>query len=312
MTTYAVLGTGALGGLYGGLLARAGHEVHFHLRSDFDHVRTHGLRVDTPLGDFHLPYPQIYNDFADMPQVDVVIVAWKTAANGHLPQALAATCRPDTSVLVLQNGLGVEQAAIDVVGPEQVLGGCCFLCSNKLSPGYIKHLDYGRIAFGEANPQAYGQITPRMEQLAADFQKAGIDMQPAPQLPAVRWRKLAWNIPFNGLSVVLSADTGQIMHDPSASQLAEALMTEVQRSAAACGWAFDESHIQRMLSDTKKMVPYDSSMLLDYRARRPMEVEAIFGNPLRAAQQAGYSPAKLEMLYHQLRYLDAANLRRAV
>lgn len=305
VASYAILGAGALGGLYGGLLARAGQPVHFLLRSDYQHVREFGLRVESPLGDFHLPNPMVYRDVQGMPPVDVVVVAWKTTSNGLLRETLPRLCGPETIVLVLQNGLDVEREASDIVGADRVLGGCCFLCSNKIGPGHIRHLDFGRIAFGEASAGLFGQVTPRMEQLEAEFRAAGIDMQPAANLMAVRWKKLAWNIPFNGLSVVLAADTRQIMEHPSSVKLAESLMIEVREAAEACGWGFDETHIQRMLVDTKKMVPYDSSMLLDYRAGRPMEVEAIFGNPLRAAEGAGYSAKNLAMLYEQLKFIDA-------
>ena len=139
--SYAILGTGALGGLYGGLLARAGFEVHFLLNSDFEHVRAHGLRVDSPLGDFVLPQVNAHRWVTTMPPVDVVIVAWKTTANGQLAELLPPLANENTIFLVLQNGWDIERETADVVGPEQVLGGCCFLCSNKLVPGHIHHLD---------------------------------------------------------------------------------------------------------------------------------------------------------------------------
>lgn len=303
--SYAVLGVGALGGLYGGLLASAGSEVHFLLRSDYEFVREHGLRVDTPLGDFHLRKVNAYSRAEDMPQVDVVLVCWKATQNEQLPQVLRAICRPDTLVLVLQNGWDVERAAAEVVGAEHVLGGCCFLCSNKIGPGHIHHLDYGRIAFGEYSDSLRGSISERMLRIAAELGRAKIDIQPAKDLHATRWRKLMWNIPYNGLSVVLQADTGQIMSDPQASLLAEELMLEVREAAAACGSVIEASHVTKMLEDTRKMVPYDSSMLLDYRAGRPMEVESIFGNALRASLEAGYRPAKVEMLYRQLTFLNS-------
>ena len=297
-----------MGGLYGGLLARAGRNVHFLLKSDYEHVRQHGLRVDSPLGDFYLPSVQCYASPEDMsqrmPEVDVAIVAWKTTANDALSETLGKVCGPRTIVLVLQNGLDIECAAAECVGAERVLGGCCFLCCNKVGPGHIQHVDYGRISFGEYARELSGSITPRMQTIAADFQQAGIDMQAAEDLRSVRWRKLVWNIPYNGLSVVLNADTRQLMHDSASAALVEDLMREVCEAASRCGCAIDEAHVAKMLEDTRRMVPYDSSMRLDFLARRPMEVEAIFGNPLRAALQTGYRPSKIEMLYQQLCYLD--------
>lgn len=302
--SYAVLGTGAVGGLYGGLLARSGLDVHFLVRSDYQHVLQHGLQVDTPLGDFHLEQPKIYADIAHMPQVDVVLVCWKSTQNQHLAPALRTLCRPDTIVLVLQNGWDVERSAADLVGTSQVLGGCCFLCSNKVGPGHIHHLDYGRIAFGEYDPRRSGRITPRMNQLTEEFTQAGIHLQPAANLREVRWRKLMWNIPYNGLSVVLQADTRQIMSDPQASRLVQELMQEVRQIAESCGSVIEHEYIDKLLADTRKMVPYDSSMLLDYRHARPMEIEAIFGNSLRAAEARGYRPSKIDMLYRQLCFFD--------
>jgi 2-dehydropantoate 2-reductase len=305
--SYAVLGTGALGGLYGGLLAKAGADVHFLVRSDFETVRELGLQVESPLGDFHLKPVQCYARVEELPQVDVAIVAWKTTANEALESALQQVCRSDSLVLVLQNGWDVEREAAQIVGPDRVLGGCCFLCCNKVGPGIIKHLDYGRISFGEYGPSFRGKISDRMQRLEQEFRAANIDMRGAEDLRGVRWSKLAWNIPFNGLSVVLSADTSQIMNDPDAAELASQLMQEVRLSAAACGTDIQPSFIQKMLNDTRKMVPYDSSMRLDYRFKRPMEVEAIFGNPLRAAINAGYLPSQIQMLYQQLSYLDRTN-----
>ena len=304
MTSYAVLGTGALGGLYGGLLARAGFEVHFLLHSDYEHVRDHGLKVDTPLGDFHLTRVNAYGSADDLPRVDVAIVAWKSTANAALPEALPRVLKDDGCALVLQNGWDVERDTAKLVGAERVLGGCCFLCSNKVGPGHIHHLDYGRIAFGEYAPLLSGSITPRMRAIEADFRQALIDMTATEDLGRTRWAKLMWNIPFNGLSVVLNALTDRIMAEPHTAQLAELLMREVRAAAAGCGSVIDESMITKLLDDTRKMVPYASSMLLDYQQSRPMEIEAIFGNPLRAAQAAGIPTPRIEMLYQQLVFLS--------
>ncbi len=304
MKSYAILGTGALGGLYGGMLARAGATVHFLARSDQAYIAQAGLRVDSPLGSFHLQQVSCFASAADMPTVDVAIVAWKATANAALAETLQHVCGPATIVLVLQNGWDVESDAAACVGAERVLGGCCFLCCNKVGPGHIQHVDYGRIAFGEYAPQLAGTITPRMAEIAADFQAAGIDMQPAQDLRNVRWRKLVWNIPYNGLSVVLNADTQQLMQNPQSAMLVEELMREVCQAAEKCGSPIDEMHVEKMLADTRAMVPYDSSMRLDFLAGRPMEVESIFGKPLRAALRAGYQPHKIEMLYRQLSFLN--------
>ncbi len=144
-----------------------------------------------------------------------------------------------------------------------------------------------------------------MRVIEADFRRTGIDITPTEDLGKTRWSKLMWNIPFNGLSVVLSALTDRIMAVPATAELAEQLMREVHAAAAGCGSVIDESLIDKLLNDTRKMVPYASSMLLDYQQGRPMEIEAIFGNPLRAARAAGVSVPRIEMLYQQLIFLSS-------
>src|SRR4051812_48456983 len=109
MKTYAIVGTGAVGGLYGALLQRAGKEVHFLLHSDYTHVREHGLRVETPSGEINLKKVQAYASPGDMPRCDVAIVAWKTVANHQLALVLPKVVKPDGVVLVLQNGLDPER-----------------------------------------------------------------------------------------------------------------------------------------------------------------------------------------------------------
>ena len=305
-TSFGIIGGGALGGLYGGLLAKAGFEVHFLLRSDFEHVRKHGLKIETPAGDFELTEVHAHASPDTMPPCDVTVVALKTTQNGELTRLLPQPTSKGGLVLVLQNGLDVELDSAAVVGPDRVLGGCCFLCSNKIGPGHIRHLDHGRIVLGEYQPHIDG-VSNRAASLRDDLIIAGIDTTVDPDLATIRWQKLMWNIPFNGLSVVLDASTQELMANVDSLVLAKTLIEEVHRAANACGAVIDERLIQRTLDVTKEMVPYDSSMRIDYLNRRPMEVEAIFGNPIRRAEAFGCKMPHVEMLYRQLAFLNRHN-----
>ena len=109
MIRYGVIGTGALGGFYGGMLARAGREVHFLLRGDYEYVRENGLRVDSVMGDFRLPTVNAYAATDAMPACDVILVCVKTTENNCLPDLLRPLLRPGSVILMLQNGLGVEE-----------------------------------------------------------------------------------------------------------------------------------------------------------------------------------------------------------
>lgn len=303
---YAIVGAGALGGLYGALLAKAGFEVHFLLHSDYRHVAEHGLRIESVWGDFELPQVNVHADADTMPACDVTIVGLKTTNNRLLPELLPGPTRGGGCVLVLQNGLDVEADSAAVVGSERVLGGCCFLCSNKVGPGHIRHLDYGRIVFGEYTDGRH-PVSVRAERICRDLVAAGIDAHTTDDLRLTRWRKLMWNIPFNGLSVVLDASTKELIEQPDALALSESIIREVHSAAGSCGAAIPSEMIEKTIEHTKKMVPYDSSMRLDFLHGRPMEVEAIFGKPLRVAAEHGASMAFVEMLYRQLKFLDHRN-----
>lgn len=305
---YAILGMGALGGFYGACLQKAGLEVHFLLHSDYEHVRQQGLVVESPNGDFTLPSVHAYSDVSQMPRCDAVILALKTTRNHLLPKLLPAVVKEDGVVLVLQNGLGIEDEVAQIVGDRRVMGGLCFLCSNKVGPGHIRHLDYGQITLGEyATDYEPCGITERMLQITSDFKNAGIPIVFAEDLLLARWQKLVWNIPYNGLSVILNATTDALMANPHTRTLVEQLMWEVAAGAKTCDRTIPPSFIELMLDYTDKMTPYRPSMKIDYDEKRPLEVEAIFGNPLRLAQKNGTDLPKIALLYQQLKFLDARN-----
>ena len=306
MTKFAIIGTGALGGFYGGLLARAGFEVHFLARSDAEHVKVHGLSIDSKLGDFHLPQVNVYSNVHAMPKCDCILLALKSTQNHVLPELLPPLMHDEAIVLVLQNGLHVEQETRAVVGPGHVAGGCCFLCSNKVGPGHIRHLDYGKILLGAyrgLDDTEAGPSPLRLVSIQQDMATAGIDCQIAESLTEARWRKLMWNIPFNGLSVILNSSTDSIMKFPDSRELAESIIREVRQTACDCGHFIEPEYVKRMMDHTDDMVPYDSSMRIDFLAGRPIEVEAIFGNALRAANRAKVQSPIVQVLYQQLKFL---------
>jgi 2-dehydropantoate 2-reductase len=306
--TYAVIGTGAVGGFYGARLARAGVEVHFLLHSDYEHVRDHGLVVESVDGDFELPQVNAYGRAEDVPACDVVLLALKTTQNHLLAELLAPAAGQRGVVLVLQNGLGIEDHVAEIVGPDRVMGGLCFLCSNKVGPGRIRHLDYGWITLGDYCPDGRPMgLTQRLRGIQGDFERAGIEVRPAGDLLLERWKKLIWNVPYNGLSVVLDATTAELMAGAHTRRLVEQIMVEVAVAARACGKDIEDDFIRDMLSVTVEMAPYRTSMKIDHDEGKPMEIEAIFGAPLRAARGCGVSCPRTETLYRQLKFLDARN-----
>ena len=314
---YAIIGTGALGGYYGACLQDSGADVHFLLNSDFDRVKTHGLVVESIHGDFTLPTVNAYRNASDMPPCDAVIICLKTTQNHLLPQ-LVPPLADDAAILTLQNGLNEEPTIATLLAERlgkpvgaavRVAGGTAHICSNKIGPGHIRHSDYGRINLAAYVPEgAAGEIPDWLRTIARDFEAAGIETSLSENLLDVRWHKLVWNIPFNGLSVIIDAKTDAMMGSKSTRSLLEQLMQEVVTGAAAYDVEIPRDFVQLMLDSTAVMTPYLTSMKLDFDNRRPLEVESIYGNPIRAAQARGVAMPKTEVLYQQLCFLNERNL----
>ena len=297
---YAIIGTGAVGGYYGGRLAHAGNEVHFLLHSDYDYVHEHGLQVDSCDGSFHLDAPNIYHTTADMPKVDVVIVALKTTRNHMLKELLPPLLHPETLVLLIQNGIGLEPILQQQFPNLYLAAGLAFICSAKTEPGRVNHQCYGSINIGNYSCKNQKIV----DRLIQDFTEAGIKAASI-EYHEARWKKAVWNMPFNGMTVVMNAQTNQLLANPATMQLIRRQMMEVIGAAQALGVkGLDESFADRMIEMTLSMTPYSPSMKLDYDFHRPMEIDYLYSNAIAEAHRAGYTMPCLEMLEAQLRFLQ--------
>jgi 2-dehydropantoate 2-reductase len=318
----AVVGCGALGSYYGARLCRAGHEVHFLLRSDYAAVREHGVTVRSPDGDFHVrPIPAREPD--EIGASDLVLIALKTTANQVLPRLLPPLIGPATLVLTLQNGLGNEAAIASVVGAEKTLGGLCFVCLNRVAPGTILHLAHGTVVMGE-----YGRpAQPRTHRVAEAIVGSGVPCKVTDNLTAAHWEKLVWNIPFNGLGVAGAAGfeavergefdrkkplgpcltTDILLADPRWEKLVRELMLETIHAAQALGLDVAESAADRQITRTRDMGAYKASTLIDFERGMDLELESLFLEPLRQARESGAKCPRLSALCRVLEELRSKN-----
>ena len=289
----AVVGAGAVGLYYGGRLAEAGGDVRFLVRSDYEALKSHGLRVDSVHGNFHLPAPQVFKSSEEIGPVDLVIVTWKATANDHLTEVLPPLLHGETEVLTLQNGLGNCEAVAAIAGPQRVLGGQCFVCINRIGPGHVKHLAGGKITLGEWQAGVPG----RAAEIARRFKEANIPGTAVDDLERAQWEKLVWNIPFNGLSVAEGGVTTDVLL-ASAETEAEmrTLMAETIAAARALGHPLDDSLIDFNIDRTRPMGPYRTSSMIDFTEGREIEVGPIWREPLRRGQTAGVAMQHLENL----------------
>lgn len=294
----AVVGSGAIGLYYGGKLAAAGEDVRFLLRSDFEAISRDGLEVRSAHGDFKLPRVQAFRSAEEIEPVDLVIVAWKATANHQLASVLPPLLHARTQVLTLQNGLGNCESLERIVGPERVLGGLCFVCINRTSPGHVWHSAGGKMTLGEWRPDGSGRIA----ELEKRFQTAGIQALAVADLEKSQWEKLVWNIPFNGLSVAEGGVTTDVLlASAEMEKELRVLMAEVVEAGCALGLGLGQDLIDWNIERTRPMGPYRTSSMIDFIEGREVEVEPIWQEPLRRANEAGVPMPHTAKLLHRIR-----------
>lgn len=298
-----IIGTGAIGGFYGGLLAKKGNDVHFLLNSDYEYVKANGLQIDSELlGNIHLAHVNAYHTTSQMPPCDIILVCLKTMLNESLlPKILSPLLHKNSIVILVQNGLGIEAELAGLFPEISIAGGLAFIASNKVGPGHIHHLDQGHINIGNYNARDTHLLLEFVDLLNA----AGIKTRYSENLSFLRWRKLIWNIAFNGTTVVLNATTDLLLKQPRARQMIKELMLEVIHGAQACGVELDEDLAEQQITLTDTFPAYKPSMMLDYENNRPMEINYIYDNPVIEAAKHGFEMKKVKLIADQLHFLQS-------
>jgi 2-dehydropantoate 2-reductase len=289
----AIVGAGAVGGWYGGLLALKGHEVYFVTRRDYEIINQKGLCMRDAKGDKIVMIKKAYPDCTAIGVCDLIVIAAKSTANHTLPDFIKPLIGPRTILLTLQNGMGNCEIFASIIPVERIVAGLCFVCINRLSPGVVENTHSGYIRMASA----IGLPSAAVKHCVELFTDAGIDCQSEQSLDAVLWKKLCWNIPFNGLAIAAGGiTTDKIMANDLLRERAIELMKEVQAAAAACGVPFKDEHIERQLKVTTGMGAYRPSSLIDYLEGREVEVVGLWGEPLRRGQAAGANMPQLAQL----------------
>jgi 2-dehydropantoate 2-reductase len=297
--TIAIVGSGALGTYYGVRFGRGGAEVRFLMRSDLAAVRDRGaMAIREKESVLELRPVLVSGSVEEIGPVDLVLVTLKTTANAELPRLLPPLIGPQTTVLTLQNGLGADEFIASLVGSERVVGGLAFIASTRTAPGEVTCYHPGSITLGEFGRPA----TDRTRSLAAQFTTAGVKIRVVDDLMSARWHKLVWNVPFNGLAVAAGGiTTDRICADVALAARVQRLMREVQHAAGKLGFVISDDFVRQQFDVTPPMGAYRPSSLVDFLAGREVEVEAIWGEPLRRARAAGTEMPELARLYDELR-----------
>lgn len=291
-----VMGTGGVGGYFGGLLARAGEDVTFiargaHLRA----IREKGLGVQSVHGDFTIVPAHATDDPADIGPADLILLTTKTYQIDEAVQALRPLIGPQTTVLPLQNGVDAAERVAEILGSAAVVGGVCYVGSYIAAPGLIRQVSqFRRVVVGELD----GQDTPRVRGIAAILRRAGAVAEATDDIHKMRWTKFTFIAPFSGVGAVMRVPIGEIMACSEARGLLEQAMREVEAVARARGVVLEDDIVPKTMAFCDTLPPQQlASMQRDIMDGKPSELESMIGVLLRYGAESGVPVPIFRFLY---------------
>lgn len=273
----AVIGAGAVGCYYGGLLLRAGHDVTFIGRQPHvDAINAHGLLLDTKTFKGHLP-ARAATDATALAPPDLVLVCVKSADTEHAGRALAGRLRPETSILSLQNGVDNAQRLQSVTG-HAVIPAVVYVGSEMAGPGHIRHHGGGDLAIG---------ASAASEALAQTLQAAGIHTTISDDIEVTLWSKLVINCAFNALSAVADISYGPMLQVEGTKEVVTRAVQEAIAVAQACGVALPDDLLANILNIPSMMPQQKSSTAQDLARGKPSEIDFLNGHVVRKGAELG-------------------------
>ena len=303
-TRVLLIGAGALGVFFTSKLAKAGAETAVVARSDYEAAKSRGYEVNDRGTVSHFQPDHVLKSAAECPFTpDYILFTAKVLPEADPGKLTAGVpLSPSTVIMLIQNGIAIEEPAAKLFPGHEILSSIAYLCASRPEPGKVINTGPGRL---ETGCYPAGPPSDRAKHLAELFIAGGAPCKLMENVQESRWRKLLWNVPFNPVSVLAGgADTGWLCDGAELEKLCRDLMDEVIAAAASEGIVIAPKEADDMMAYTRTLDPYNSSMLQDYLAGRPLEVEAILGNTLRIARKNGVAVPKMETCYALLKSID--------
>lgn len=307
-----IVGAGAVGAFVGSALARQGAAVSVVCRSDYEVVKRAGFTITSPLlGDHCFRPAQVYHDVSECEEPpEYLILTVKVLSGVDRAALIRPAVGPRTVIVLVENGLDIEEEIVQAFPANEVLSGLAFVGVERTQPGRIAHVAAGWLILGRY-PRG---LSPAAQRLGAMFEAGKVGCNVTDDVVSARWQKTVWNASFNPLSVLGGIlDTATMLGTPEGEALVRELMTEICAVAAAAGSPQNPALIEKMIANTKSMPTHKTSMALDYELGRPMEIEAILGNVVRAARRTGVATPHLDTVYAITKMIEekTARSRRA-
>ena len=281
----AVLGTGGVGGYFGGRLAATGTDVSFIARgAHLDALRRNGLRIESPQGDVHVPRVSATDDPAGIGPVDLVFFTVKLYDTEAAARALAPLIGPGTLVVPFQNGVDSVDVLTGAVGRQHVAGGTAYVAAVIAEPGVIRHTAMGRLIFGSID----GAPSPLLDQLLTACRAAGFDATLSTRIMVEIWVKFVRLTVFSGMTAVTRCPIGPLRDDAALKEMMRGALRESVAVAVARGIPLGGTLVDE-IEAANAALPANarSSMLEDLERGRPLELPWLSGAIVRIGQEVG-------------------------
>jgi 2-dehydropantoate 2-reductase len=295
----AIMGSGGVGGYFGGRLALAGQAVTFIARGKhLEAIRSHGLSVKSIKGDFTLPAPMAVDNPSRVGTVDLVLVCVKTWQLEQAARDMAPLLAAETVVLPLLNGVEAVAQLENLLPQGIVLGGIARIVSYIAGPGHIRHTAIEPyIGLGSMD----GRHTDRIQQIHQSLLQAGIQSEIPHDVPSALWSKFLFVCAWGGVGALARAPVGVIRALPQSRALLSGAMTEIQTVARARGIELADDIVERAMRFVDGMNPENTSSLQrDIVQGRPSELEAWSGAVVRIGRQHGVRTPVHDVIYAAL------------
>jgi 2-dehydropantoate 2-reductase len=294
-----IMGTGGVGGYYGGLLAQQGNEVTFIARGAHLYALRHeGLKVKSLHGDFSLPSVNATDDPANVGPVDLILFTVKTYNTDDAAQAIRPAVGEQTVVMSLQNGIDAAERIGRVVGMEHLVGGATWLSSAVEAPGVIKQISqFRRIVFGVLS----GGTSERIQSIQKVLESTGITVEISENIQKVLWTKFVFISAVSSFGSLTRLPMGDYRSVPETRALLAYIMEEVTALAHAHGVLLDPDVVQKSLEFTDNAAPHiKPSMQLDVESGRRTELESMVGVIGRKGRELGIPTPVADFVYASL------------
>jgi 2-dehydropantoate 2-reductase len=298
-----IMGTGGVGGYYGGLLAQKGHSVTFVARGrHLQAIRTNGLQVKSVHGDFLVNPADATEDPAQYDMADLVMFCTKTYNTDEAAQKIKPVVGPDTAVVSLQNGVDAVERIGAVVGMQPMIGGATWISSAIESPGVIKQVSqFRRVVLGELD----GKLTPRLRSIHKALEETGITVETSANILKVLWTKFVFISAASSLGSLTRLPMGDYRSVPETRDMLTSLMEEVAAVARANGVSLDDDVVEQSLAFMDNAAAHiKASMQVDVEAGRRSEIESMVAVIGRKGREAGVATPVADFVYAALLPID--------